>query len=143
MVKKKVKSEVSVDGDTSKRPNSIDKMIMSFLNKLWYRWPARTQTKNKVRERILDGYYKNGNEKFIYKFRCEECKELQDKVEIDHIIPKIDVQTGFTTLDDFCARFFCDVSNLQALCSSCHSAKNKEEAGIRAIFRKERKNGKD
>lgn len=125
--------------DPTKRPNSIDKMIISFLNRLWSRWPAKTQTKNKVRERVSDGFYKNGNEKFIFKFRCEDCKELQDKVEVDHIEPRICVEKGYVSLDEWATRTFCEPSGLRALCVECHKIRTTEQAGIRAVFRKERK----
>ena len=55
------------------------------------------------------------------KYRCAKCNELfgPKEVQVDHII-----EIGkLISWDDWITKLFCDVSNLQVLCKSCHLAK--------------------
>lgn len=138
-MKKKV---VKKERDPELRPNKLDTYIMQALNLAWWKFPARNDVKKEARVKLQDGLYKNGNAKYVYKFRCEACKELHDKVDVDHKVPKSDLKTGFTTLDDYCLRTFCETDGLQVLCKTCHSKKTSLEATERAAYRRERKENK-
>jgi hypothetical protein len=65
--------------------------------------------------------------------RCEKCLELVKDIEVDHRQPVIEI--GKTrrdyTLDQIIARLDCDISNLQALCISCHDEKTAMERELR------------
>lgn len=124
--------------DPETRPTEIDKMVTSFLNRLWGAWPAKTHAKNIGREKVQVDTYKNGNPKMLYKYKCQSCKELVDVVQVDHKDPRVPI-SGFTTLDDWVARTFCTIEGLQALCLGCHKKKSSEEASSRAAYRKTQK----
>jgi 5-methylcytosine-specific restriction endonuclease McrA len=48
-------------------------------------------------------------------------------VHVDHILPIIDPDVGFTTYDDLIERMFCESDNLQVLCTECHDIKTNDE----------------
>ena len=62
-------------------------------------------------------------------YQCALCKDefTQKDVQVYHIKPVIDPKTGFTTWDKYIKRLFCDETNLQVLCITCHKIKTKEE----------------
>ena len=54
-----------------------------------------------------------------------------DNVFVDHIIPIVDPEVGFTTWDDFINNLFCEKHNLQVLCLECHlNIKTAEEKRV-------------
>ena len=60
-------------------------------------------------------------------------------VHVDHILPIIDPDVGFTSYDDLIERMFCEADNLQVLCTECHDIKtNDEKARAKARRAKER-----
>lgn len=135
-MKKKV---VKRERDPEKRPNKLDNHIMQALNMAWWKWPARNDIKKEARVKLQDGNYKNGNPKYIYKFRCAACKDLHDKVDINHIEPRICIKSGFSTLDEWITRTFCDTSNLEALCRPCHTKLTSRDATLRAEHKRNAK----
>lgn len=62
-------------------------------------------------------------------YRCNACgMDFTSKdVQVDHIIPVVDPRDGFKTWDDYINRLFCDKSNLQVLCTTCHQLKTSQE----------------
>jgi 5-methylcytosine-specific restriction endonuclease McrA len=66
-------------------------------------------------------------------YTCAHCKEEYPSkdVEVDHISPVVDVETGFIDWNTFIDRLFCPKENLQVLCKVCHRQKTKEERGVR------------
>jgi hypothetical protein len=56
-------------------------------------------------------------------------------VFVDHKVPVVDTEEGFKGWDVFIERLFCEESNLEVLCKSCHDTKSAEE-------REERKKSK-
>lgn len=68
-----------------------------------------------------------GEDGFLY---CEKCKQRTPKIQIDHIIPVGDVDSGFIE------RLFCPSSGLRALCKPCHQAKTNEQR--KAVKEKEK-----
>ena len=59
-------------------------------------------------------------------FKCNKCKQdyPTSEVNVDHIKPIVDPVKGFTTWDSFIENLFCDGTNLQVLCTTCHSEKS-------------------
>lgn len=49
---------------------------------------------------------------------------------VDHIVPIVDPDIGFTTWDDVIERMFCNSDNLQLLCRECHKTKSENEIEI-------------
>lgn len=48
-------------------------------------------------------------------------------VHVDHIVPVISVEEGFTSWDDCINGMFSELDNLQVLCSACHEDKTAKE----------------
>lgn len=90
--------------------------LISQLRRISYKWPERTKAKN--RGRIERGVY-----------RCNRCKnEFPAKsIQLDHRIPVVDPDSGFTGWSDYIERLFCDASGYQVLCRPCHKEKTVEE----------------
>jgi 5-methylcytosine-specific restriction endonuclease McrA len=73
-------------------------------------------------------------------YECADCKEhvpptVYDEEKrkrvknicVDHIVPTVDPEVGFTTWDDVIEGLFCEKTNLQLLCLKCHLVKTAEE----------------
>lgn len=69
----------------------------------------------------------------VGRYQCAFCMKLfSDKqIQIDHINPVVEVNSGFINLDEFAKRLFCDDSNLQILCKPCHKEKTASENRLR------------
>ena len=103
----------------------VKSFAISALRRSSFRWPARY------------GAVKAANiSRGIYK--CNICKKevrAKDK-ELDHIIPVVDVKTGWTNFDDFIERLFCSQENFQVICTPCHIEKSAKEGSIRKTGKK-------
>lgn len=64
----------------------------------------------------------------------------QKNTFVDHIVPIVPPETGFTNWDDVINRMFCEEDNLQVLCYECHTKKSNEE---RAIAKERRQREKE
>lgn len=71
-------------------------------------------------------------------YECASCKEevpasikegrkRVKNVHVDHIVPVVDPEVGWTTWDEVIDRLFSELDNLQTLCKSCHDKKTNEE----------------
>lgn len=111
--------------------------ILNILRKGTLIWHCRNECLNRNRRRKLVGRFKNGKEKFVWERKCDSCDkwcELKDNsLQVDHIEEVGPFNGNF---DDYVRRMYCDPSNLQALCHSCHSAKT---ASFNASLRYKRK----
>lgn len=72
--------------------------------------------------------------------KCAVCKrpEAKSYMAVDHIIPKIPLDSALDRMswDELIDRTWCELSNLQAICPTCHDAKTKAETQIRKINKK-------
>lgn len=107
-------------------PGRYKTFITSVLRAGSRKWPPRFQTLNEAKTE------KKVNERtgrLAQHFRCASCQQEfpATGVQIDHKIPVVSPETGFTTWDDFIARLFCEKENLQCLCTGCHDIKTKKE----------------
>ena len=98
--------------------------IKNVLRQGTVTWKGRTDCLNRGRRKRVIGKTKKGEEKFLWERACDGCGEwhLQKDadLEVDHI-EEIGPFNG--DWNDFIARMYCDQSNLQALCFSCHAKK--------------------
>lgn len=82
-------------------------------------------------------YNKDGSraKKDAVQYQCNACGEWTKStaVAVDHITPVIDVQVGFVDWNQFVERLFCDKSNLQVICDTCHNAKTQSERIARLL----------
>ena len=71
--------------------------------------------------------------------RCAICLIANPKwsSDVDHIDPVIPANKTFNdmTLDEFVDRCYCDESNLQVLCESCHNWKTNKEKQLKKEFK--------
>lgn len=74
-------------------------------------------------------------------YECAACHNLflNNEVEVDHINPVVDVNTGFISWDDFIYKLFCSEDNLQVLCKSCHKKKSTKEREILKLTMRNKK----
>jgi len=98
--------------------------IRNELRRLWWRYsPERKDAKK--RARLRRGIY-----------LCDACGGLTGKIELDHLVPigptpgSKHAKSG-TTWDTFIDRLF--NGELQALCTTCHAKRTKEQVPCRAI----------
>ena len=70
-------------------------------------------------------------------YECAGCggSFVAKNVQVDHIEPVVPL-TGFTTWDDVIDRMFCESSNFQCLCLSCHKNKTASERKLAKELRK-------
>ncbi len=115
--------------------------IKSALRRASGRWKPKSEVLK--RARVSKGVY-----------RCELCEEhvpativldtgkRVKAIEVDHIIPVVDPEKGFTTWDDFISRLFVEMDGLRALCRTCHQKVTQEQADIAKARRAEAKENK-
>lgn len=74
-------------------------------------------------------------------YLCAHCVEEfpAAEVEVDHKVPVVS-DKGFTTIEDYVERLFCEERNLQVLCKRCHRIKSNAETAARKEKRNAKKN---
>ena len=111
------------------RDSKFNSFIKNLLRQGSYKWSERTKALG--RARVTRGFY-----------RCEMClidTFKRNQVQLDHKIPVVSVEEGFTTWDDYINRLFCSAENFQVLCLTCHSAKTLVEDFERTHYKNEKK----
>lgn len=90
------------------------------------RWPPRNSVLNASKtEKKLNP--KSG--RMAQHYRCASCKgEFPLKeVNVNHIDPVIDPNTGFISWDVYIDRLFCEEERLEVLCKTCHDDTTRKE----------------
>lgn len=106
--------------------------LTNKLRRLSYQWPPRREAISKAR--LERGVY-----------LCNTCgghfgpKEIQ----LDHIKPVVDEETGFVDWDTYIERLFCSADGFQVLCKTCHDAKTFLEKEIRIQVKREKRKDED
>lgn len=72
--------------------------------------------------------YKGPNKRQKFEYKCAKCGKyfIEKMVNVDHIVPAGQLRS-FEDLPNFVKTLFCEVDNLQVLCSICHLEKTKLE----------------
>ena len=126
-----------------KKEKTLKQFLIPALRKASQRWPPKIQARKNAKVITDDGFYKNGNprSKVMYKCQNPECGKLVDQYggHIDHTVPVIKVDEGFTDWNSYISSLFCDISNLVHLCISCHEAKTSAEQTERFKYKKPKK----
>lgn len=104
--------------------------ITSALRGAFRRYPAKFEAL------ALAGVGSKPNKKtgrWAKHYRCAACggEFIGTDVNVDHVVPVVDVEQGFISWDVFIDRLFCDTQNLQVLCEPCHNLKSAEERSAR------------
>lgn len=97
--------------------------IRSALRQKSRWWKPITQCKMKSRRA-----YKGPNKRQKFEYQCKNCSKWfpDKKINVDHIIPAGSLQCA-ADLPGFVERLFCEIDNLQVLCSDCHNKKTQHE----------------
>jgi hypothetical protein len=113
----------------SKKPYNLSGFIFGALRRVYRFYPAKKEALKRAAGTGKDYY------------RCLYCGNYEHikNIQIDHRDPVIDPKVGFTTWDNYIARLFCSVENLDVLCKPCHYIKTKEENRVRRVVKKDKK----
>ncbi len=110
--------------------------VRSAIRRVFSRSPIVREIMFKVR-REVPKYNKDGSraKKDAVQYQCNVCKvwTKSTAIAVDHIAPVVDVDGGFVDWNTFVVRLFCDASNLQVICDTCHQQKTNEERFMRAF----------
>ena len=124
------------NSNRKKQSKSLTSFIKRKLRAASLANPARNEIKKKAK--VAPATFEcNGCGVYIYEGSSEKNlkqlgkdfpskKFVQEKVQVDHINPVAEGKDEFTW-DDYIGTLFCDVDNLQCLCSSCHDKKSKKD----------------
>jgi 5-methylcytosine-specific restriction endonuclease McrA len=98
----------------------LKRFLVQGLRRLSYKWPARSEALKRARlERNC--------------YLCNICKNkfTRKEVQLDHIDPIVDPNTGFTTWDSYISKMFCPAEGYQIICIPCHKEKTEQENIVR------------
>lgn len=120
--KASVKSVKTRNGGTMTE-SAFWSFIRSALRQKSRWWKPIMQCKQKARRA-----YKGTNKRQKFEYQCNNCKGWfpEKKINIDHICPAGSLNSA-QDLPGFVERLFCEVDNLQVLCTYCHDIKSKED----------------
>jgi len=113
------------------------KHLISLLRHGTIEWHIRSKVINRDRKHVQIGTFKNGSPKYKYYYRCQKCKEyFEDKsvLELDHIVEIGHIDISNPLAIDWTSviyKMYCDESNLQGLCGTCHQKKTRVNASLR------------
>lgn len=102
--------------------------LVNKLRRISYSWPARQQAIKNAR-----------TERGIYKCAICEGSFGPKEIQLDHVVPVVDEESGFIDFNTYIDRLFCGVDGFQCLCKPCHSTKTFFEQEIRKQVKKENK----
>jgi hypothetical protein len=127
--KPKVKKEKT---EKKKTQFVLQASVISALRRIFRRYPAYQEIKNEKKQEYFVSS-KCGKQMRRVGYYCETCKKLTPNKEcaVDHILPVVDVISGFIDYNTYIKRLFCDKNNLQLLCKNCHEIKSKYENKVR------------
>ena len=103
---------------------NLKSFLINTLRRASFRYPGRSEAMKAAR--IDRGLYK-----------CAMCSGTfrNKEIRVDHKFPVVDVKTGFVDWNTYIARMFCDASQLQIICTTCHDSKSFTEKELRKQYR--------
>lgn len=105
-----------------KKEWTLSRYLLPAARKIWFYSPLRTNVANSALVEVYKG---------IKTYRCQKCRKITEKVQVDHKLPVVDPEVGFVDWNTYFSRLFCDISNLWAICEKCHSLKTAREKKLR------------
>lgn len=128
---------------------NVRSFIITTLRGAFRKTPLYNEAKKRSKREVFISNKAGDGEIRRVKFECAKCGNLfSDKVgareiAVDHKIPVVDSERGWTDYNDFINRLYCDITNLQVLCKNCHDEKTKVETKNRVNARKKLKKSKE
>jgi 5-methylcytosine-specific restriction endonuclease McrA len=121
--KKRVTKTVKTRNAGTMTESAFWSFIRSGLRQKSRFWKPITQCKISSRRA-----YKGPLKRQKFEYQCNECGEWfpEKKINVDHIKPAGSLNCA-NDLPGFVERLFCEVDNLQVLCTTCHDFKTKNE----------------
>ena len=97
--------------------------IRSALRQKSRWWKPIAQAKAKAKRA-----YKGPLKRQKFEYQCAECLNWfpDKKINVDHRIPAGTLRCA-NDLPGFVERLFCEIDNLQVLCTTCHDKKTQDE----------------
>lgn len=97
--------------------------IRSALRQKSRWWKPIGQAKDAAKRK-----YKGPNKRQKWEYQCAECSNWfpNTEINVDHRIPAGTLRCA-NDLPGFVERLFCEVDNLQVLCTTCHDKKTQNE----------------
>ncbi len=117
-------------------PKELHGLIMGAIKRVYRRSAARQAVLKAAEIRLVkmnkDGSTAKKDAVFYVCSGCGGYAKIQanaqyPKIEVDHIAPVIPIDRPLESWDEFMSRLFCNVTNLMALCTTCHRTKSKLE----------------
>ena len=98
------------------------------------RWPPKYEA---LRRACVGKRHDPATGKQSFRYTCAGCANIFKAAEIsvDHLDPVVCPDTGFVDWGVYIARLFCEVDNLQVLCTECHGIKTQNEKRRRSAAR--------
>ena len=104
--------------------------IKGNLRRATQKWAPIQECKKKARTRRGLYHCAGCGEEVPASVKEEGSRRRSNNIHVDHIEPIIDPKVGWTTWDDCIERMFCELDNLQVLCTACHKVVTDEEKEI-------------
>ncbi len=141
------------DGDKKKNEDWVlQQHMISAIRRLFRKSPMAAACLNEgKREKVTyrkDGSISNARRVEVQCACCGNWFSTKE-VQVDHMEPVVDIETGFVDWNTYIDRMMCGVKvfkkgdpcpkTLQKLCVVCHKAKSKSEVSERAKVRRDKK----
>jgi hypothetical protein len=101
-----------------------EKYILNLLRQGTITWSGRSEALRRSRKKVMEKIHdKTGKEKWKFYWQCSKCFQWfrnETEMQVDHII-EVGPFTG--DWNKHISTLYCDLSNLQVLCISCHLVK--------------------
>jgi 5-methylcytosine-specific restriction endonuclease McrA len=119
----------------------LKSFITSCLRGGFRRYPPKYEV---LKEAFVDKRLNEKTKRISAHYLCNECENIfpTKEVQVDHVKPIVNPAKGFISWDDFIANLFCEKSNLQVLCLTCHKSKTDKENNKRKKNVSSKKNKK-
>lgn len=105
-------------------------VIRGAIRRTFARSPLVIEVMNEGKRKVPH-YNKDGSRAKVdrVEIHCQVCDTWGPRkgCAIDHKEPVISVEYGFIDWNEFVDRLYCDKSNLQRICKTCHDAKTAKE----------------
>jgi len=119
------------------RKEFLQRWLIPRLRRISQVWPGKNLGRKKAERKVHNGYFKNGNPKYITKFECNGCKNLfnREETEMNHVDPVVK-ESGFEDWNNHMDRLFCGSTGYECLCINCHKSETKKQNILRRMIKK-------